>query len=54
LKAFKTRFSEKGSDVTIISDSRNANLRTKKSFHYHRNNLEKYVKKDSLFLKSRN
>lgn len=52
MKAFKTRFLEKESDVTIISDSKNAILRAKKSFHHHRENLEKYVKEDSLFLKS--
>ncbi len=52
MKTFKTRFSEKESDITIISDSKNAILKAKKSFYFHRTNLEKYILKDSHFLKS--
>ena len=52
MKAFKTRFSEKESDVTIITDSKNAILKAKKSFQFHRKNLEMYILKDSHFLKS--
>lgn len=43
---------EKESDVTIISDSKNAISRAKESFYHHRKLLEKYVKKDKDFLNS--
>ncbi|MFX1348595.1 MAG: UPF0280 family protein [Promethearchaeota archaeon] len=43
---------EKESDVTIISDSRKAILQAKKSFYFHRNNLEKFVAKNRDFLNS--
>ncbi|KKL10546.1 hypothetical protein LCGC14_2554720, partial [marine sediment metagenome] len=52
MKAFKTRFSEKESDITIISDTKNAIIKSKKSFYFHRSNLEKYVGKDLHFLES--
>lgn len=52
MKAFKTRFSEKESDITIISDTKNAIIKAKKSFYFHRSNLEKYVGKDLHFLES--
>lgn len=43
---------EKESDITIISDSKKAILSAKKSFFYHRRNLEKYTAKDKHFLDS--
>ncbi len=52
LKKYKSHFSEKESDITIISESKKAILRAKKAFFFHRNQLEKYVSKDSIFLKS--
>ncbi|MFX1363515.1 MAG: UPF0280 family protein [Promethearchaeota archaeon] len=52
MKTFKTRFIEKESDVTIISDSKNAILRAKECFYYHRELLEQYIKNDKDFLNS--
>jgi ApbE superfamily uncharacterized protein (UPF0280 family) len=52
LKTYKTHFTEKESDISIISDSKAAISRAKKSFYFHRKNLELYTKKDKLFLKS--
>jgi len=52
LKTYKTRFLEKESDITIISESKKAIIRAKKSFYFHRKNLEKYVLKDKRFLNS--
>jgi len=52
LKTYKTRFLEKESDITIISESKQAIIRAKKSFYFHRKNLEKYVLKDKQFLNS--
>ena len=52
MKKYKSHFSEKESDITIISESEKAILRAKKAFFFHRNQLEKYVSKDSIFLKS--
>ena len=52
MKKYKTHFSEKESDITIISESKKAILRAKKAFYIHRNHLEKYVSKDKVFLKS--
>lgn len=52
MKTYKTRFLEKESDITIISESKKAILRAKKSFYFHRKNLEKYVLKDKQFLNS--
>ena len=52
MKPYKYHFSEKESDVTIISESRQAILRAKEAFYYHRKILEKYVLKDHQFLKS--
>ena len=52
MKTYKTRFSEKESDITIISDSKKAILIAKKSFFYHRRDLEKYIAKDKHFLNS--
>lgn len=52
MKTYKTRFLEKESDITIISELKNAIIRAKKSFYFHRKNLEKYVQKDRQFLNS--
>ena len=52
LKKYKSHFSEKESDITIISESKKAILRAKKAFFFHRDQLEKYVSKDIIFLKS--
>jgi len=52
LKTFKTHFSEKESDITIISESKSAILRAKTTFYFHRNNLERYIKKNNNFLTS--
>ena len=48
----KYHFSEKESDITILSESKKAILRAKREFLYHRNVLEKYVQKDKQFLTS--
>jgi ApbE superfamily uncharacterized protein (UPF0280 family) len=52
VKIYKTHFVEKESDITIISDSMTAISRAKKSFQFHRINLEDYVQENSDFLKS--
>jgi len=52
LKTYKTRFSEKQSDITIISDSKKAILNAKKSLIRHRRDLENYTAKDKHFLNS--
>ena len=52
MKTYKTRFSEKESYITIISDSKKAILRAKESFYFHRKNLERYIAKDTHFLNS--
>lgn len=49
---YKSHFSEKESDITIISESKKAILRAKNAFFFHRDQLEKYVSKDIIFLKS--
>jgi len=49
-KLKKYHFSEKESDITIISESEKAILRAKQEFYYHRNILEKYVQKNNRFL----
>lgn len=49
-KIKKFHFSEKESDITIISESKKAILRAKQEFYYHRNILEKYIQKDNRFL----
>jgi len=51
-KVHKHQFSEKESDITIISDNKEAILRAKKEFYHHREILEKYVQKDNRFLTS--
>ena len=52
MKIYKTHFSEKESDITIISESKKAILAAKESFYLHRGNLEKYVNKNTQFLTS--
>ena len=52
MKIYKTHFSEKESDITIISDSKKAILRAKESFYFHRKNLERYIAKEKHFLNS--
>lgn len=52
MKPYKYHFSEKESDVTIISESKKAILRAKEAFYYHRKILEEYVLKETQFLKS--
>ncbi|MFX1409376.1 MAG: UPF0280 family protein [Promethearchaeota archaeon] len=52
MKIYRTHFSEKESDITIISESKIAILKAKEVFYYHRNQLEKYLLKNSEFLTS--
>ena len=52
MKVYKTHFSEKESDITIISESKTAILKARKIFYLHRGNLEKYVVKNNQFLTS--
>ncbi len=52
MKTYKTYFSEKESDICIISDSKFAILNAKESFYFHRRNLERYVAKNKDFLNS--
>ncbi|MFX0036708.1 MAG: UPF0280 family protein [Candidatus Hermodarchaeota archaeon] len=52
MKIYKTSFSEKESDITIISDSKNAILRAKECFYRQRRILEEYIAKDTHFLNS--
>jgi len=52
LKTYKTHFSEKESDITIISESKQAILKAKEIFFFHRANLEKFVAKEKNFLNS--
>ncbi|MHA1490778.1 MAG: UPF0280 family protein [Promethearchaeota archaeon] len=52
MKAFKFHFSEKESDITIISESKKAILKAKEALYSNRNILEKYVSKNKRFLTS--
>jgi uncharacterized protein len=52
LKVFKHHFTEKESDITIISDSKVAINRAKQAFYRDRTILEKYVRKYPLFERS--
>ena len=52
MKSYKLHFTEKESDITIISESKKAILRAKEAFYYHREILEKYILTDKQFLKS--
>ena len=48
----KYHFTEKESDITIISESRIAILKAKEAFYYNREVLDNYVRKDNDFLTS--
>lgn len=50
MKIFRSHFIEKESDITIISESKNAILRAKEAFYYHRNKLEEYISEHNDFL----
>ncbi len=52
MKIYKFHFIEKESDITIISESKNAILRAKNEFHLHRRILERYLIKHKEFLTS--
>ncbi|MFX1329873.1 MAG: UPF0280 family protein [Promethearchaeota archaeon] len=52
MKTYKTSFSEKESDITIISDFKHAILRAKECFYQQRRILEDYVLKNKHFLNS--
>ncbi|MFW9873178.1 MAG: UPF0280 family protein [Candidatus Thorarchaeota archaeon] len=52
MKVYKTHFSEKESDITIISESNSAILKARKTFYLHRRILETYVSKNNQFLTS--
>ncbi len=49
---YKLHFKERESDVTIISESKEAIIKAKKTFYHHRKILEKYILKNNRFLKS--
>ena len=49
---YKYHFSEKESEITIISESKKAIQRAKTVFYHNRRLLEKYIIKDNNFLKS--
>ncbi|MFX1338413.1 MAG: UPF0280 family protein [Promethearchaeota archaeon] len=49
---YKFHFTEKESDITILSESKKAIIRAKNAFYHHRKILEQYVLKDKRFLKS--
>ena len=50
MKVFKYHFSEKESDITIISESKSAILKAQNTFYNHREKLEKFVLKHNEFL----
>lgn len=52
MKIYKNYFSEKESDVTIISESKDAILKAKQQFFYQRELLEKFTIKNANFLSS--
>lgn len=52
MRVYKIGFVEKESDITIISESKTAMQRAKKSFYLHRKNLENYILKNKKFLTS--
>lgn len=49
MKVYKFHFIEKESDITIISESKNAILRAKNEFYLHRRILENYIIKHKEF-----
>lgn len=52
MKIYKNHFLEKESDVTIISESKDAILKAKHHFFYQRKILEKFTAKNADFLES--
>ena len=52
MKIYKYHFIEKESDITLISESKNAILKAKSGFFRHRKILEKYVVQNNKFLTS--
>lgn len=50
MQIYKHHFSEKESDVTIISESKKAILRAQNTFYYNREKLDKFVIKHNKFL----
>ncbi len=52
MKLYKYHFTEKESDITLISESRKAILVAKKGFFRHRRILENYIKSHNEFLTS--
>ncbi len=52
MRPYKFHFSEKESDITIISDSKQAIQKARKVFYYHRKILDTYVLKNKHFLTS--
>lgn len=52
LKTYRYHFKEKESDITIISDNKEAISRAKNEFFHQREILDKYVSQDKRFLKS--
>jgi ApbE superfamily uncharacterized protein (UPF0280 family) len=49
---YKIHFTEKESDITIISESKAAILRAKNVFHHERKILERYILRNKKFLES--
>lgn len=52
MKTYKSHFTEKESDITIISDLKSAISKARTAFYHHRKILEKYVTKHETFLTS--
>jgi len=52
VKTYKFHFTEKESDITIISDLKSAISKARTAFYHHRKILEKYVTKHETFLTS--
>ena len=52
MKIYKYHFSEKDSDVTLISESKTAIVKAKESLLHNRLILEKFIKKNNKFLTS--
>ncbi|MFX0021996.1 MAG: UPF0280 family protein [Candidatus Hermodarchaeota archaeon] len=50
MKTYKTHFSEKESDISIISDSKRAISKARESFYFHRRNLDIYIAKNMDFV----
>jgi ApbE superfamily uncharacterized protein (UPF0280 family) len=52
VKVYKTNFTEKESDITIISESKQAILKAQENFFFHRKKLEQFISKNKSFLTS--